>query len=73
MKIQPLPCPFCGQKPKFSRISDALVKPELPHGYWSLGCPGKPDECTGHPMSFGDTKGEALEGWNRRVPSCAVQ
>jgi hypothetical protein len=51
------------------RISDELARPELPKGYWSLGCPGKPLECTGTPISFGDTKAEAADQWNRRFPN----
>ena len=48
------------------RIPDKLVKPELPKGFWSLACPGKPRGCTGMPHSYGDTKGEAIAAWNCR-------
>lgn len=63
-----LPCPFCGAKPKFTFIDENTARPELPNAYWSLGCPGKPIACTGNPMSFGDTKSEAITAWNSRTP-----
>lgn len=67
--MKPLPCPFCRQQPKFSRISKKQAGPEIDHAYWSLGCPGgKPIACTGNPISFGDTKAEATQAWNTRTP-----
>ncbi|MBI5768736.1 MAG: hypothetical protein HZA93_13140 [Verrucomicrobia bacterium] len=65
--MKPLPCPFCRQQPKFSFHSKKEAVPEIDHAYWSLGCPGKPVACTATPMSFGDTKPEAIAAWNTRT------
>jgi hypothetical protein len=62
----PLPCPFCGQQPTFSHVPREQAAPEIMEPYWSLGCPSKPLLCTATPMSFGDTKAEAVFAWNRR-------
>lgn len=71
-KVVILPCPFCGQKPTFSHISEAAALPELPNAYWCLGC-CKPSRtrrlCTANPISFGDTKAEAITEWNTRAPA----
>ena len=56
------PCPFCGSKPKTSRIVDH--GPELPEPFWSVACSKKP--CHGDALAFGDTRREAIQNWNRR-------
>lgn len=66
--MKPLPCPFCGQKPKFRFVPKESAGPEIDNSYWSLGCSGKPIACTGKPMSFGDTQAEAVYNWNKRTP-----
>ncbi|HSI11744.1 MAG TPA: hypothetical protein VK961_06850 [Chthoniobacter sp.] len=40
----------------------------MDHGSYSLACPGLPIACTGQPISFGRTKGQAVANWNRRAP-----
>lgn len=64
-----LPCPFCGQPPEWGYVAEGEAKPEIEKAYWSLSCKGRPFQCTAHSMSFGDTKKECAENWNRRAPS----
>lgn len=64
--IRPLPCPFCGEKPKTTYISEGEAKPEIPNAYYSVGCVSK--ECPAIPLAIGDTKEAAISQWNTRTP-----
>jgi hypothetical protein len=62
-----LPCPFCGAKPVTHFVADELVKPELPKGFFAAQCSN--ENCHASIMTFGDTRREALDLWNRRAPT----
>lgn len=65
--IKALACPFCGQKPRFRFVPESSARPEIENAYWTLSCSHKNNPCPG-PMTFGDSKGEAIERWNVRAP-----
>lgn len=71
-KVAPLPCPFCGTTPRFLRIPASLAAPEIDRAFWSLSC-RKNSECLAFPSASGDTKAEAVEAWNCRMPADLYQ
>ena len=66
--MKALPCPFCGQQPRFNFVPDELVKPELPVGFWVLTCHRKTNLCHAQMTVTGTTKSAALSDWNKRAP-----
>jgi len=59
-----IPCPFCGQMPRFNHVPDSLVQPELKKGFWALSCAN--GRCGGFPSASGDSKKDAAFQWNQR-------
>jgi len=71
MKTAILPCPFCGGPATYRRVPSSLVRPELEHGFWTLGCDNK-SQCDCEVYAFGDTKTEALRNWNHRASAATA-
>jgi hypothetical protein len=63
--IQPLPCPFCGKRPKIRR--EPASPPEINAPYWIVGCPLRPDPCPVEAMAIGTTRSVAIKLWNTRA------
>lgn len=61
--LKPLACPFCGGKPKINRQP---ADSEMPTGWWSVHCQNI-KACNVWPCCVGDTRAEAVLGWNRRA------
>ena len=55
---KPLPCPFCGRKPR------VIIYHEMRPDQVIVGC--QTNECAVNPWVLGATREEAIERWNIR-------
>lgn len=64
MSAEPLPCPWCGRKPRITRTTSTRYQ-KTP---WQVACPSsRRSECPVSPFSYlRATRERAVEEWNRR-------
>ena len=59
------PCPFCGGRPKFYKVTVRYVDTEDYEERWKVVCGARVDCC--YLMNDFATEQEAIAAWNRRA------